>query len=89
MYYVYYIQTEDKLHWYVGITSNLKRRLSEHNNGLSKHTSKFIEWQSWNLMMYTAFKDKKLALNFEQYLKSHSGRAFAKKHYEKHDPASL
>ncbi len=33
----------------------------------------------WALEFYAAFPDKKVALNFEAYLKSHSGRAFARK----------
>jgi putative endonuclease len=33
----------------------------------------------WELKWYCAFPDKYKALAFEAYLKSHSGRAFAKK----------
>jgi predicted GIY-YIG superfamily endonuclease len=80
--HVYYIQTEDQLHWYVGVTNNLQRRLYEHNNGLSKHTSKYIQWQQWELMMYFSFKDRTLADKFEVYLKSQSGREFAKRHFK-------
>jgi putative endonuclease len=54
----------------------LKRRLPEHNAGKSAHTAKF---KPWELVWYCAFPDKYKALAFEKYLKSHSGRAFAKK----------
>jgi putative endonuclease len=54
----------------------LKRRLPEHNAGKSTHTAKF---KPWELVWYCAFPDKYKALAFEKYLKSHSGRAFAKK----------
>ncbi len=40
------------------------------------HTSKF---RPWRLKTYIAFNDVKQAFAFEKYLKSGSGRAFAKK----------
>ena len=61
---------------YIGATADLKRRLPEHNAGKSTHTAKF---KPWELIWYCAFPDKHRALEFEKYLKSHSGRAFAKK----------
>jgi putative endonuclease len=61
---------------YIGATEDLKRRIPEHNAGRSRHTAKFKPWQ---LVWYCAFPDKYRALAFEKYLKSHSGRAFAKK----------
>jgi putative endonuclease len=56
---------------------DLRRRLPEQNAGKSTHTAKFKPWKS---IWYCAFPDKYRALDFEKYLKSHSGRAFAKKH---------
>ncbi len=61
---------------YIGATSDLKRRIPEHNSGKSTHTAKF---KPWKLTWYCAFPDKYKALAFEKYLKSHSGRAFAHK----------
>jgi len=61
---------------YTGATSNLKQRLADHNAGKSPHTSKY---RPWELVWYCAFPDKYKSLEFETYLKSHSGRAFAKK----------
>jgi predicted GIY-YIG superfamily endonuclease len=61
---------------HIGATADLKRRLPEHNAGKSTHTAKF---KPWELVWYCAFPDKYKALAFEKYLKSHSGRAFAKK----------
>ena len=77
MYFVYSIQSEnnpDK--YYVGLTSDVERRLEEHNTGKSIHTNKF---RPWKLVTYTAFVDKSRAEKFEVYLKTSSGRAFAKK----------
>jgi len=61
---------------YTGITDDLKSRLAKHNAGEVSHTSKYKPWQ---LKTYFAFSDEKRAFAFEKYLKSPSGRAFAKK----------
>ena len=61
---------------YIGITSDLKGRLKAHNEGRSPHTSKY---KPWRLITYLAFSDKSTAADFEQYLKSGSGHAFANK----------
>ena len=61
---------------YVGVTSDLKQRLAEHNGGKSSHTSKYVPWK---LVTYIAFSDEQKAETFERYLKSGSGHAFAKK----------
>jgi len=61
---------------YTGATSDLKQRITDHNAGRSAHTGKF---KPWKLVWYFAFPDKYKALEFETYLKSHFGRAFAKK----------
>jgi len=75
MKYVYLIQSiPDPNEKYIGITSNVKERLSAHNEGRSPHTSKF---KPWRLITYLVFSDDQKALEFEKYLKSGSGRAFA------------
>ena len=77
MWYVYIIRSADfPEQEYAGATADLKRRVLEHNAGKSKHTAKFIPW---TLVWYSAFPEKLKTLEFEKYLKSHSGRAFAKK----------
>lgn len=38
MWYVYCLENNDKNYLYVGSTKNLKRRVMEHNHGLSKST---------------------------------------------------
>jgi putative endonuclease len=77
MYFVYSLQSENNPdRYYVGLTSNVERRLEEHNAGKSIHTNKF---KPWRLIGYTAFFDKGRAEKFEAYLKMSSGRAFAKK----------
>jgi putative endonuclease len=61
---------------YVGVTSDLRRRLNEHNSGKSLHTSKF---KPWRIVTYIAFSHALKAEQFERYLKSGSGHAFANK----------
>jgi predicted GIY-YIG superfamily endonuclease len=63
-------------HYYVGITEDLRSRLRRHNAGEVSHTSKYAPWA---IKTYIAFSDEKQAFAFEKYLKSPSGRAFAKK----------
>ena len=79
MYYVYSIQSEfNPNHYYIGITTDVTRRLAEHNSGKSTHTNKF---KPWKLVSYIAFINEQKAKKFEVYLKSGSGRAFCKKHF--------
>jgi putative endonuclease len=77
MYYVYLIESIAILgRRYVGMTSDLKRRLQDHNAGKSSHTAKYLPWR---LVTYVAFSDRRKAEEFERYLKSGSGHAFANK----------
>jgi putative endonuclease len=78
MIYVYMLQScaaPDQR--YVGMTTDLKRRLARHNAGESFHTAKFIPWR---LVTYIAFTDQTKATAFERYLKSGSAHAFARRH---------
>lgn len=77
MHYVYLLESiEHADQRYVGATSDLKRRLAEHNAGKSLHTSKYPPWR---LAAYIAFSTPDKASAFERYLKSGSGHAFARK----------
>ena len=75
MFYVYIIRSV--ANWgqkYVGYTTDLRKRLNDHNSGKSAHTARF---RPWKLETYIAFSDKQKALDFERYLKSGAGRAFS------------
>ncbi len=79
MHYTYILQSKkNPNHFYVGSTSDLKRRLTEHNSGKSIHTNKFLPWKIKN---YVAFEEQEKAEKFEKYLKSGNGRIFTKKHF--------
>jgi predicted GIY-YIG superfamily endonuclease len=76
MKYVYILENHNSEHFYVGITDDPRARLAKHNAGEVPHTSKY---KPWRMKTYVAFSDEKQAVEFEKYLKSGSGRAFAKK----------
>ncbi len=77
MHYTYILKSQSvPRQTYIGYTSDLPRRLEHHNQGFSEYTAKF---RPWKLIFYAAFSNKQLALEFETYLKSHSGKAFTKK----------
>jgi putative endonuclease len=77
MFYVYLLQSisfPEKR--YVGYTVDVFERLKKHNSGGSVYTTTH---KPWKLVMYMAFENGDTALEFEKYLKSGSGRAFARK----------
>ena len=79
MYYVYLIKsTNYPEKFYVGYTTDLQQRLETHNSGGSIHTAKY---RPWELVMFLGFAEQAKAKDFEKYLKSQSGRAFAKKRF--------
>ena len=75
--YVYLLESEVFVgQRYIGLTTDLRQRLRDHNAGKSSHTSKYGPWR---LVTYVVFSDIEKARAFERYLKSGSGHAFAKK----------
>ncbi len=79
MHFVYVLRSEkDPRRHYVGITSEIATRLEHHNAGKSPHTDKY---RPWRLVVYVGFPTQERAIRFERYLKSGSGRAFAKRHF--------
>jgi predicted GIY-YIG superfamily endonuclease len=76
--YVYILESElGQEHFYVGLTYDLRDRLRRHNAGEVIHTCRH---RPWHIKTAFAFRDRGRASEFERYLKSASGRAFAKKH---------
>jgi putative endonuclease len=63
---------------YTGWTTDLAEHLKTHNAGRCPHTARFAPWQ---VETAVAFRSQEKALAFEQYLNSHSGRAFAAKRF--------
>jgi len=76
--YVYILVSEiDPSHHYTGLTNEIEGRLKAHNAGQVSRTRRF---RPWRIDVGVAFHSRAKAVEFEKYLKSHSGRAFAKKH---------
>jgi predicted GIY-YIG superfamily endonuclease len=77
--YVYILVSESgPCRHYTGLTDDLSKRLKAHNSGRLPYTARH---RPWRIDVAIAFRSKKRARSFESYLKSHSGRAFASKHF--------
>jgi putative endonuclease len=75
--YVYILQSvSNPERYYASHTEDLHDRLKRHNAGEVPHTSRH---RPWSIKTAIAFTDSGQAVRFERYLKTSSGRAFAKK----------
>lgn len=84
MYYVYLLQSAvDNRLRYTGFTRNLRARLARHNAGQNQST---VHGRPWRLAIYFAFADETKARSFKRYLKSGSGKTFARRHFFWIDP---
>jgi putative endonuclease len=70
-YFTYILQSEKNKSLYIGYSTNLEKRLAQHNSGVSKATRPFIPYK---LIYYEAFLNRIDAKNREVYLKSGYGR---------------
>jgi putative endonuclease len=64
--------------YYVGVTSDPVARLEAHNAGLTPHTATHRPWRT---LVVIEFSEEAPALEFERYLKTGSGREFARRHF--------
>ena len=84
MYYVYLLFNEridSEKQFYLGYTNDLRRRVKEHNEGMSQWTRRF---GPWSLIYYEAYASTEDAVNRERKLKSHGkGMQELKKRLEK------
>ena len=77
--FVYILQSvADTTRFYTGLTSNVRARLAEHNAGTSRHTA---TGRPWRVIVVVEFASQSRAVEFEKYLKSGSGCAFALRHF--------
>jgi len=75
-YYVYILQSLKNSSLYIGCTSDLRKRLQEHNRGLNFSTKPFMPWQ---LIHYEADLNKEDATRREKYLKTNQGARLLKR----------
>jgi len=81
MIYVYVLHSLEDHGLYIGFSTNLKKRIAEHEHGASFATK---YRGPWKLIYYEAYIDR------ERYLKSGSGRRFLRqqlRHYFEKFPA--
>lgn len=71
MFYVYVLESLKDESLYIGSTSDLRRRLREHNSGRSRYTN---QHRPYKLVCYIALELKSDTERFEGYLKSGYGR---------------
>ncbi len=77
--FVYVLRTvADPPRYYVGLSADVPARIDQHNAGICSHTRKH---RPWRLHVCIEFPDVDRAAAFERYLKTGSGRAFAKRHF--------
>ena len=76
MFYTYILYSSKSHIYYYGYSADLKARLESHNKGLNFATKPHVPWV---LAWYCAFPTEQQAEDFELYLKSGSGKAFAYK----------
>ena len=78
-FYVYILTSDLKegIH-YTGVTRDLKQRLFEHNQGKCPTTARH---RPWRIESAIVFRSQEKARAFERYLKSGSGREFARRHF--------
>jgi predicted GIY-YIG superfamily endonuclease len=65
--------------YYIGVTGDVVARLDTHNAGGCPNTAPD---RPWSRHVVIEFTDEAHAVRFERYLKSGSGRAFAKRHFD-------
>jgi predicted GIY-YIG superfamily endonuclease len=83
--FVYIIKSVDHpTEHYVGLTSDPAARLRAHNAGRSPHTA---HQGPWRMLVCIEFDEEEPALRFERYLKTGSGREFARRHFRQTVPA--
>jgi putative endonuclease len=76
MHYVYVLYSESDRGLYIGYSSDLRRRLKEHDAGLAPSTS---FRRPWRLAYYEAYVEADDALGREKFLKSGAGRRHLQK----------
>lgn len=72
MFHVYVLRSKKADKLYIGYTDNLRRRVLEHNVGLSQFTKPYIPWE---LIYYESYKSLEDAKDRESKLKYY-GQAY-------------
>jgi putative endonuclease len=76
MFYVYVIRSEIDGRFYVGMCSDLERRIREHNVGKTFSTKAY---RPWELFFFEKYLTRVQARSREKFLKGGSGKEFIKR----------
>lgn len=76
MFYIYVLESIEKGNFYTGFTSDLKKRVEEHNNGSNFSTKHGMPWR---VIYYEACVNKQDAVRREKYLKTSQGMRLMKR----------
>jgi putative endonuclease len=74
--YVYVLESLIRDELYIGVTTDLKRRLVQHNSGQSISTKRYMPWR---VIYYEACYEKLDAERREKYFKTSQGRRLLKR----------
>ena len=77
MYFVYLLENQGDKSWYIGFTTDLRKRVQEHQEKSGGRTTS--RKKDWKLIYYEGYLNKQDALGRERFLKSGSGRRYIKK----------
>ncbi len=77
MNYVYVLESQQDRSFYIGFTTDLKRRLVEHMKKRGGRTTRLKD--DWKLVYYESYLCKEDALGREKFLKGGSGRRYLRK----------
>ena len=75
MFFAYVIKSVEFNYYYKGHTSNLEKRLGQHNSGMTKSIKPYTPF----ILVYTEqFEREKEAIEREKYFKTAAGRRYLK-----------
>ena len=75
-YYVYLLESIKNDNLYIGYTTDLIKRLKEHNSGFNTSTKPY---RPWRVICYEACLNEKDAKRREKYLKTNQGARLIKR----------
>lgn len=74
--YVYILRSLSNKELYIGFTSDINKRLKEHNRGLVFSTKPYLPWR---IIHFEAYRDENDAKRREEYLKTSQGSRLLKR----------
>ncbi|MEO1032823.1 MAG: GIY-YIG nuclease family protein [Bacteroidota bacterium] len=78
--FVYVLISEKDGRFYVGMTSDIEKRIKEHNSGRTRSTKGY---RPWKLFFFEEFDNREEARKREKYLKSGFGKQWIKEKYNR------